>query len=189
MTKKVELFCKKTEEYKRYGDKAFLVIQGIVSLFRKVYLFAQPKGFIEPHKDNIVIIPANLKKPILQHLRKYHGIYTETIYNDLYGFIRNQDIHGSANTQIYRGLACRNRGDEAASQEEKQKEYEKSIEHYTKAIELKPDSKAAYQNRGNVYLKIREFDSAIADYTELIKQYPDDPEVYFGRGGVYKRQR
>ena len=144
-----------------------------------------PKGFIKPHKDNIVIIPANLKKPILQHLRKYHGIYTETIYNDLFGFIRNQDIHGSANTQIYRGLACHNSGDEATSQEEKQKEYDEAIKHYTKAIELKPDSKAAYQNRGNIYHKIRDFDRALADYTELIKQYPDDPEVYFGRGGVY----
>ena len=53
-----------------------------------------------------------------------------------------------------------------------------------KAIELKPDSKVAYQNRSNVYLKIRHFIRAIADYTELLKQHPDDPEVYFGRGVV-----
>ena len=118
-------------------------------------VFVRPtKGFIEPHKDNIVIIQAYLKKLILQHLQNYHGIFTETIYNDVYGFIRNQDIHGSANTQVYRGLACQNRGDEAASQEEKQKEYEKAIEHYTKAIELKPDSIAAYQNRASPIIRV-----------------------------------
>ena len=36
-----------------------------------------PNGFIEPHKDNIVTIPPNLKQGILQYLRKYHGISTE----------------------------------------------------------------------------------------------------------------
>ena len=152
---------------------------------QKSVFVRHPKGYIEPHEDDIVLIPAKLKMRILQHLRNYHGIFTETIYNDLYGFIRNQDSHGSANTQIYRGLACQNRGDEAASQEEKRKEYDETVEHYTKAIELKPDSKAAYQNRGNVYLKIRDFDRALADYTELIKQNPDDPEAYFSRGIFY----
>ncbi len=58
-------------------------------------VFVRPsKGFIEPHEDDIVTIPANLKELILGHLRMYHGISTETIYNDLYGFIRNQRIHG-----------------------------------------------------------------------------------------------
>ena len=59
-----------------------------------------PNGFIEPHKDNIVIIPPNLKQGILQYLRKYHGISTEAIYNDLHGFIRHQDIHGGAYTGV-----------------------------------------------------------------------------------------
>ena len=80
---------------------------------QKSVFVRHPKGFIEPHKDNIVIIPASLKKLILQHLRKYHGIFTETIYNDVYGFIRNQDIHGDAYTQFYRGITCQNRADEA----------------------------------------------------------------------------
>ena len=52
-----------------------------------------PRGFIEPHDDDIVIIPVNLKLPLLEHLRKYHGISMVTIYNDLYGYIRNQDSH------------------------------------------------------------------------------------------------
>ena len=67
---------------------------------QKSVFVRSPKGFIEPHEDNIVTIPANLKQPLLRHLQNYHGISTETIYNDLYGFIRNQDIHGDAYTQL-----------------------------------------------------------------------------------------
>ena len=76
-----------------------------------------PKGFIEPHEGDIVIIPRDLKQWILQHLRKYHGISTETIYNDLHGFIRNQGIHGGAYTQFYRGFVCQERGNEATISE------------------------------------------------------------------------
>ena len=122
---------------------------------QKSVFVRHPKGFIEPHKDNIVIIPASLKKLILQHLRKYHGIFTETIYNDVYGFIRNQDIHGDAYTQFYRGFTCQNRADEATTTKVKQQEYENAIKHYTESIKSKPDFTAAYNNRGNAYQPYR----------------------------------
>lgn len=98
---------------------------------QKSVFIRPPKGYIEQYEYDIVVIPAKLKKETLQYLRKYHGIFTETIYNDLHGFIKNQDIHESANTRIYKGLACSDRGDKAESKEEKQKEYEESILHYT----------------------------------------------------------
>ena len=149
---------------------------------QKSVFVRHPKGFIEPHKDNIVIIPANLKKTMLQHLRKYHGIYTETIYNDLYGFIRNQDIHGDAYTQFYRGVTCENRADEATTSETKKSEYEKSIKHYTKAIELKQDFPEAYNNRGNAYYHIGDYNRAIEDYDKAIEIQPDLAELYYNRG-------
>ena len=73
----------------------------------------------------------------------------ETIYNDLYGFIRNQDIHGGAYTRFYKGFACQKRGNEATDFEDKQKEYGKSIEHYTEALKLNPQLTAIYSNRGS----------------------------------------
>ena len=89
-------------------------------------MFVRPRrGFIKPHKNDIVIIPANLKQPLLQHLRNYHGISKETIYNDLHGFIRNQYLHGDSYTYFYKGLVCHDR-----------MEYEEAIKHYTKAIQL-----------------------------------------------------
>ena len=155
---------------------------------QKSVFVRHPKGFIEPHKDNIVIIPANLKKTMLQHLRKYHGIYTETIYNDLYGFIRNQDIHGDAYTQFYRGFTCHNRADEATTTEVKQQEYENAIMHYTEAIKSKPDFTAAYYNRGNAYYKKGEYDNAITDFDKAIELKPDYDNAYYNRGTVYDRK-
>ena len=52
-----------------------------------------PKGFLEPEQFTAIDIP---------HLRKYHGISTETVYNDLHGFIRNQGVHQSAYLELYR---------------------------------------------------------------------------------------
>ena len=75
---------------------------------QKSVFIRPPRGFIEPHENDIVIIPANLKEPLLKHLRDYHGISTEVIYNDLHGFIKNQDAHGDAYTYFYRGFACGN---------------------------------------------------------------------------------
>ncbi len=67
-------------------------------------VFVQPpRGFVEP--DAEINIPKDLKQPLLNHLRKYHGISTETIYNDLHGFIKNQGIHQSAYTEFHTARA------------------------------------------------------------------------------------
>ena len=54
-----------------------------------------PKGFIEPEQCKVINIPKCLKQPMLDHLEKYHGISTKTIYNDLHGFIKVQHLHQS----------------------------------------------------------------------------------------------
>ena len=178
------VILQKVEEIKemiRYPRNPRHRVAGQKSVFVR-----SPNGYIEPNKENIVIIPAALKKLMLQYLRKYHGIFTETIYNDLYGFIRSQDIHASANTQIYRGLACENRAHKAKIQEEKQKEYEAAIKHYTKAIDLKPDSAKAYHHLGVIYFYLDDFDSAITNFTEMIKLEPNEVNAYLWRGWAYK---
>ena len=152
---------------------------------QKSIFIKPPKGFIEPREDEIVIIPSHLKQTMLEHLRNYHAIFTETIYNDLHGFIRNQDIHGDAYTEFYRGFASQNRADEAKTPEGKQKEYEAAITHYTNAIELKPDFANAYNNLGNVYADKSELDNAIRDFTTAIQLQPYLADAYNGRGSAY----
>ena len=178
-----QIILQKTEEIKSMINHPRNPRHRVIA--QKSVFVRPPKGFIEPHEDDIVTIPANLKELILQHLRMYHGISTETIYNDLYGFIRNQDIHGDAYTQFYRGFACHKRGDEATNSEAKQKEYEKSIGHYTQAIELKPDYADAYNNRGSAYGEKGDIDHAIEDFDKAIEFKPDSAEAYNNRGVAY----
>lgn len=73
-------------------------------------VFIRPlTGFVEP--DDVIVIPAHLKQPISNYLDKHHGISTETIYNDLHGFIRNQNMHQSACIEFYVGSTQQPAGD------------------------------------------------------------------------------
>ena len=136
-------------------------------------VFVQPKkGFIAP--DAKIRIPQDLKQPILEHLRKHHGISTETIYNDLHGFIKHQAIHQSAYTEFYFGLTRQNQDDQ-----------ERAIEHYDKALELKPDFAGAYNNRGIAYASKGDPDRAIQDYDKALELEPDLAEAYNNRGNAY----
>ena len=144
---------------------------------QKSVFLRPPKGFIEPQEDHIVAIPAKLKYPLLEHLRKYHGISTETIYNDLHGYIIHQGIHEGAYTRFFRGVACFNA-----------KKYGEAIEHCSKAIRVKPDFADAYYNRGVAYSDAGDCDSAIADYTRAIELNPTDAEAYNNRGWAFGNQ-
>ena len=85
-------------------------------------VFVRPnKGFVEP--DAVVAIPRELKRSVLGYLREAHGIFTETVHNDLHGFIRHQSIHQSAYTEFFKGVTADGKGN-----------YSRAIEHYNKAI-------------------------------------------------------
>ena len=154
-------------------------------IVQKSVFIRPPRGFIELDENDIVTIPANLKQKLLQHLRDYHGIFTEVIYNDIHGFIRNQNIHGDAYTHFHRGFACQNRANKATASESRQEEYEKAIAYYTQAIKLKPDFFQAYTNRGTAYAETGDFDKAIQDFTQAIQLKPDLSEAYSNRGAAY----
>ena len=139
-------------------------------------VFVQPKkGFVEPAEE--IDVPRNLKEPILNHLRKFHGISTETIYNDLHGFIKNQSIHQSAYAEFAWAITYQNQGNN-----------EKAIEHYDKTIKLDPNFVEVYNNRGNVYQKKGEYARAIQDYDRAIARNPDDADAYYNRGNTYGKK-
>ena len=147
-----------------------------------------PNGFIEPHEDNIVIIPPDLKQGILQYLRKYHGISTEAIYNDLHGFIRHQDIHGGAYTEFYRGFASLKRGDEAKNRKKKKKWFKKAVKDFTQAIRLDPNQATTYVNRSIAHIRLKDYSSAIEDCDRAIAINPNYPDAYNNRGRAYLGQ-
>lgn len=136
-------------------------------------VFVRPnKGFVEP--DDVVEIPRDLKQSVLDYLREAHGIFTETIYNDLHGFIRNQGIHQSAYTEFFKGVTAHIK-----------EKYQKAINHYSKAIELEPQHFPAYSNRGEDYFNIGEYESAIQDYNSVLELIPGSPELYYKLGEAW----
>ena len=108
-----------------------------------------PKGFIEP--DETILIPHSLKQPLLEYLCNCQDITAETIYNDLHGFIRYQNVHQSAYTEFFAGLTYQN-----------EENYSKAIEHYSNAIKLNPQIVNAYNNRGIAYSDIQSLPQPIS---------------------------
>ena len=78
---------------------------------QKSVFVRHPDGFILPNEDDVISIPADLKKPIRKHLERYHGVLSETVYNDLHGFIKNQDIHLETYVDFYIGSTEAQKGD------------------------------------------------------------------------------
>ncbi len=139
-------------------------------------IFVQPaKGFIEP--NHVINIPKDLKQPILNHLQKYHNISTNTIYNDLHGFIKYQNVHQSASAEFFKGLMS-----------QKEKDYSKAIEHYSNAIKLNPQMVSAYNNRGAAYSDTGAYDCAIEDLSKAIELNPNDAKAYTNRGAAYSER-
>ena len=139
-------------------------------------VFARPpKGFIEIEPDDVIDVPKCLKQPMLDYLKKYHDISTKTIYNDLHGFIRVQDLHQSAYTEFFKGLTCQNR-----------KQVDEAIEHYTEALKLNPQLVASYNNRGVAYNNKHDYERAITDCSKAIELNPNYADAYTNRGLAYK---
>ena len=130
---------------------------------QKSIFLNHPNGFIDVPEDKIVIIPAKLKQELLKYLGKFHDISTETIYNDIHGFITYQNIHQNSYIAFYLGLTFQNRGFKAETKEERRKEYKEAIKHYDTSIEIAP-SNITIINRAECWLHLGEWDKARDDF-------------------------
>ena len=140
---------------------------------QKSIFFQSPKGYLDEEDSTVEIIsiPKEMKQPVLHYLGKYHGITTHTIYNDIFGYIQNQEKHQPAYVEFFIGLTAAMRGD-----------YEKAIEHYDKAIGLSPHIAQTYNNRGIAKSKLERYEEAIEDFNKAISINPRDDKAYNNRG-------
>ena len=98
------------------------------------------EGYIGRSHFKNKIIPKEMKKGILDFIKKVNNINQNTIYNDLIGFIENEENYDMARILFYRGNAKYQSG-----------KYEKAIEDYSKAIELNPQyTTSVYNNSGKM---------------------------------------
>lgn len=65
------------------------------------------KGYIDEEDVTIIEIPSALKQEILTHLHVVYGVEASTVYNDLSGFIRDQDRLRDPQAEWHAGVrAC-----------------------------------------------------------------------------------
>ena len=129
----------------------------------------------------LLIFPACLKEDIIKYLRNTHGITTETIYNDIHGYIRNREIHESAYREILHSFAYQGKAEKMKDQGEKHALWDKAIEHYSKAIGYNPNFHPAYANRSTLYWNKGEYNKAKEDRLRAWEISPDialDPDTY-----------
>jgi len=67
-------------------------------------------------------------------------------------------------------------------------EFEKAIDNYTKAIELKKDYAEAYNNRGVLFDKRNEDEKALADFDKAIELKKDFAGAYNNRGNLFAKR-
>ena len=72
---------------------------------QKSVLVRHPNGFIQPNDDDVINIPKNCKIEMQEYLKNAHGIYTESVYNDVHGFIRHQKLKLETYKMTYKGLS------------------------------------------------------------------------------------
>ncbi len=66
-----------------------------------------------------------------------------------------------------------------------QKIYDKALNNYNKAIELKPDYADAHNSRGNIYYVLGKYEKALNNYNKAIELKPDLGKAYLNRGSIH----
>ena len=157
-------------------------------------IFTQPhRGFIDPN-DLIpsVTVPANLKQWILIYLRNFQDISTQSIYNDLHGFIRDNDLRYSREARFplaWAKLHLERIKENNLTAEERQATLQKVIGDYTNSLQYSPYEVEIYVQQGQCYLNHNEFDCAIETFSKAILLEPGYAETYFYRGLTFFMKR
>lgn len=130
-----------------------------------------PKGYIEKTLYDTFIVPIERKKEILEYLKELHNISENTIYNDLFGFIKNIENIKTPSLSFLRGVAA-----------QEKKRHREASDHYSDAILLKPNYTNAYHNRGVAKSHLGLLREAITDYDKTISLKPNYAMAYCNRG-------
>ena len=143
-------------------------------------VFVQPpEGFIERCRYGEPIkIHKDIKSPMLDYLRKHHGIFAQSIYNDLQGYIKHQKKHHEAYNNLRRGAYRKIQGHFTGSKDK----YDEAIRYYNEAVVLQPTSAWVYYERGVAYSSKDDCERAVEDLTKAIELDPDFIGSYIERG-------
>jgi len=72
----------------------------------------------------------------------------------------------------------------------RQNNYQEAVKHYTKALEIEPDSAVLYYDLGNAFLNQNKLDEAIKNYNKALALADNLPEVHYNLGNaLYEQQK
>ena len=144
---------------------------------QKSVLVMPKRGYIRDQDSFSVTITMELKEEILVHIYETYGIEQATVYNDITGFIRDQEYVSDYEAEWYKGLDCGLEG-----------KFEEAVKHFTRCQILlwnQPDDKywgsrmsIATYARGKALYSLGKLDEALEDYRLFQKVIPDhDMEI------------
>ena len=113
---------------------------------------------------------------MLDYLRKHHGISANTIYNDLHGYIKYQELHYKAYEAFFEGIKHHLKGNDFHRNEERNNakdEFDNALRHYNHALAINPRFALALNHRGVVYWRQDEFCHAVTDFKAAIDFRPN----------------
>ena len=118
-------------------------------------------------------VSRDMKSACLYHLKRFHNIRQETMYNDLIGHIQNELNFRTAATAFYGGRAKQVDNDHAGA-----------LGDYDEAIRLRPEFPDALINRGTAKGILGDYTGALGDSDEAIRLRPRDPDAFSNRGNA-----
>ena len=146
-------------------------------------VFVQPPdGFILPNDKDVktVCIPKELKQWILIHFHRFEDISYQTLFNDIYGFIKQSDLI------TYRLVEDLAKLVENLTDGERQTLHERTVKAYITRIEYSPYNATLYEELARHYcFEMTKYDCAIETYSKAILLNPDFTNAYIDRGITY----
>ncbi len=146
---------------------------------QKSVFFRSERGYIDESQYTTRCVPSNMKVQIRNYLKTEHDISHGTIFNDIPGFIKDQEARMDA-IQIYdKGL-----------EHYQNDKFCDAIKCFTDSINTYPDSLYAYGKRdpymvrGLAYKRLGKYECAISDYN-IAEQLNAVVAVYYNRGCAY----
>lgn len=141
--------------------------------FQNSVFVSANKGYVDKKFYTQYTIKKDLKRRMLVYLKEFENIKSATIYNDLIGFIANQDEFVVAQTYFLIGMA-----------KARANKYEEAIRSFSKAIKLHPSYIEALINRGNCRLNLKQYSDSIKDFDIAIDLNLKDSSAFTGRGAA-----
>ena len=158
----------KIELVKPYIKTPYTPINRVVA--QKSVFVRHPAGFIQPNKDDVINIPAALKKAMREHLERSHGIVTETVYNDTHGFIRHQNLLMKLHIENHIGLTFEQQGDSDNGKSKLRERIMKQLLNILAELLIWTPLLLCPTSIAVMFIgKMGEFDLAIDDYTKAIR--------------------